>query len=63
MVGPFIAYYQRIEARERPGVSLHTLYGFGGQSARDMGAALLASTDETLRLYFDRVRALQGEQK
>ncbi|MBX3382956.1 MAG: hypothetical protein KF864_05550 [Phycisphaeraceae bacterium] len=60
VVGPMIAYYQRAEGLARPtGASLSTIYGLGSQSARDMAAALQASTDETLTLYFSRIRALQ----
>lgn len=59
--GPFLGYYARAENLARPvGVSVHTLYAFGGQSARDMAAALRAADDDYLSLYFQRVRALQG---
>lgn len=62
--GPFIQYYGRVENTERArGASVHTLYGFGGQSARDMGEALWAASDGCLTLYFSMVRALQGPSK
>lgn len=62
--GPFIWYYQRAENLERPrGASFHTLYGFGGQSARDMAASVQAADDSYLTLFFGQVRALQGETK
>lgn len=61
LVGPFLAYYMRVENLDRDlGVSFHTLYANGGQSARDMAAALLSASDEQLSLYFSRVRALQA---
>jgi hypothetical protein len=57
-------YLQRVENTEKShGASVHTLYGFGGQSARDMGEALLATSDAGLSLYFSMVRSLQGPQK
>lgn len=62
--GPFVQFYSRIESPEvRRGASLHTLYGYGGQSARDMGEALLATSDQGLSLYFSLVRAGQGTEK
>lgn len=62
--GPMGQYFGRVENPLRTrGVSVSTLYGLGGQSARDMGAALLAASDESLSLYFGGVRALQGPVK
>lgn len=62
IVGPFIAYWMRVENLSRSaGASAHTLYSAGGQSARDMAAALLAAPDEELRVHFSLVRALQPE--
>ncbi|MFM9958877.1 MAG: hypothetical protein ACKVZJ_12465 [Phycisphaerales bacterium] len=59
--GPMTQYYGRIEdPRVLKGASIHTLYGFGGQSARDMGEALRAASDESLTLYFSMVRDLQA---
>ncbi len=63
-VGPFIQYYTRVERPDKPvGVSVHTLYAYGGQSARDMGAALQSASDQQLSLYFSLVRSLQGARK
>lgn len=60
--GPFLAYYVRAENTERPaGFAVHTLYGRGGQSARDMAGALLAWPDESLSMFFRLVRELQTE--
>ncbi len=59
--GPFIGYWMRVENTDRiSGVSVQSLYGNGGQSARDMAAALIASSDATLSLYFTGVRSLSG---
>jgi hypothetical protein len=64
VVGPFIAYYQRAEGLARPvGASFSTIYGLGSQSARAMALALQTSSDETLTLYFSRIRALQDDPK
>lgn len=58
--GPFIAYLMRVENRDRPtGAALTTLYAFGGQSARDMAAALLAASDESLAMLLGEARSLQ----
>lgn len=62
--GPMSVFYGRIEdPRVKVGASVHVLYALGGQSARDMGAALRAASDESLTLYFSMVRALQGPDK
>lgn len=62
--GPLGQYYGRVENPLRTkGVSISTLYGLGGQSARDMGTALLASSDACLSLYFASIRSLQGPVK
>jgi lysophospholipase L1-like esterase len=62
--GPFTQYLGRVENTQRErGVSVHTLYALGGQSARDMGEALLATSDAGLSLYFSMVRQLQGPNK
>lgn len=59
--GPFVGYWMRVENTDRSsGISVQSLYGKGGQSARDMAAALIASSDATLSLYFTGVRALSG---
>ncbi len=61
ILGPFLAYYTRVENLDRPsGISCHTLYGVGGQSARDMAEALQACPDQYLGLFFSKVRELQG---
>lgn len=62
--GPFVQYYSRAENSSRArGISIHTLYGLGGQSARDMGEALAAASDPQLSLYFSLVRSLQTGDK
>ncbi|MFZ4574757.1 MAG: SGNH/GDSL hydrolase family protein [Phycisphaerales bacterium] len=59
--GPFLAYWMRLENTSRQtGLSLNTLYGFGGRSSRDMAATMLATSDQALSLYFQRVRALSS---
>lgn len=48
---------------ERPakttGVSVHTIYSLGGQSAWDMAKGLIDTPDLTLQTYFSEVRRLQ----
>lgn len=62
IIGPFLTYHARVEdLRAARGASFHTLYAVGSQSARDMAAALRASSDETLGLYFSKVREVQDE--
>lgn len=62
--GPFIAYTVRAEHLARShGASFSTLYGYGGQSARDMASALMTASDEYLKEYFERIRNLQGQDK
>ncbi|MFZ4573510.1 MAG: SGNH/GDSL hydrolase family protein [Phycisphaerales bacterium] len=57
--GPFAAFGMRAEqVTATRGASLHTLFGVGGKSARDMAAALIASDDATLTVYFEQVRRL-----
>ena len=64
IVGPFLAYMMRVENLDRPsGVAVHTLYAFGGNSARDMVVALRAASIEQLTLYFSKVRELQAGDK
>lgn len=61
IVGPFIGYYMRLEDRSKShGASVTSLYAKGGQSARDMAEALLATHDSYLRLFFERIIAGQG---
>ncbi len=60
VVGPFVGYYVRVENLERErGVSAHTLYALGGDSARDIAARLQGVGDAQLALYFSLVRAAQ----
>lgn len=60
VVGPFVGYYVRVENAERErGVSAHTLYALGGDSARDIAARMQGVSDAQLALYFERVRAAQ----
>lgn len=62
ITGPFLAYYARCEDRSAArGCSIHTLYAVGSQSARDMAGALIASSDDSLSLFFTKVRELQDE--
>lgn len=64
VVGPFIGYYVRCESQTRQtGAAMNTLYARGSQSLRDVAAALQASSDQTLSLFFSSVRATQGETK
>ena len=59
ITGPFVAYGMRIEHSDsRKGASLNTLYAKGSQSSRDMAAALIASEDASLTLFFSQVRML-----
>jgi lysophospholipase L1-like esterase len=59
VIGPFASFGMRLEAAEvARGASIHTLYGKGGQSLRDMAEALQQSTDQTLTTYFSMVRRL-----
>lgn len=60
VVGPFVGYYVRVENLERDrGVSAHTLYALGGDSARDFAARIQGVSNDQLSLYFSRVRAAQ----
>lgn len=60
IVGPWVGYYTRAEIVSRAsGISCHTLYGSGGQSAWDMAWALQNTPDETLRTFFAETRRLQ----
>ncbi|MBS0195734.1 MAG: hypothetical protein JSR77_03155 [Planctomycetes bacterium] len=62
IVGPAMGLYARVEDTSAShGASFSTLYGMGSQSLRDMAAALQASSDDTLTLYFTSIRALQDE--
>ncbi|MFZ4573512.1 MAG: hypothetical protein ACOYN0_03890 [Phycisphaerales bacterium] len=61
VIGPFVGYFARAE---RPGVergvSVHTLYGKGGQSARDMALALQSASDQTLVMVLTEATSLQS---
>lgn len=60
VVGPFVGYFARVERVDRTrGVSVHTLYGKGGQSARDMALALQSASDQTLITVLTEATALQ----
>lgn len=61
LVGPFLAYYMRVENLDRAnGASFSTMYAVGGRSARSMASALLSASVEQLTLYFTQVRSLQS---
>lgn len=60
VVGPFVGYFARAERVDRArGTSVHTLYGKGGQSARDMALALQTASDQTLVTVLTEATALQ----
>lgn len=60
VVGPFIGYYIRAENTARSsGAAMSTLYARGSQSFRDIALAFSRSSDETLSLFFESVRATQ----
>ncbi|MFM9956479.1 MAG: SGNH/GDSL hydrolase family protein [Phycisphaerales bacterium] len=59
--GPFFLMYLQAENPNRQrGFAVHTFYGLGGASARDMAGTIAESTDAQLSLYFQRVRAPLG---
>lgn len=58
--GPFSSVYARVEnPAKTTGVSCHTLYYMGGQSAWNMAADIIGIPDQTLTTYFAEVRRLQ----
>lgn len=60
--GPMLIYLMQAENPGRTtGAAVHTLYGSGGKTARDMGLALMGASRDQLRLYFTMVRAPLGE--
>ncbi len=64
LAGPFISYYLRVENLDRPaGASFTTMYGHGAQSACSFAISLLDADDEFLRLFFGKLRELQGPRK
>ena len=64
VVGPFIAYFMRLENVERQrGGAVSALYAVGSKSSYDMAAAVTTSSDATLTNYFESLRMLQGPTK
>lgn len=64
VVGPFIAYFMRLEnTLTQRGAAVSSLFAVGSKSAYDMAAAVTTSTDATLTHYFESVRRLQGPTK
>jgi len=64
VVGPFIAYFMRLEnVQSLRGGAVSALYAVGSKTSYDMATALTASTDATLTNYFENVRMLQGPTK
>lgn len=60
VTGPWVSYYTRIEAYTvNSGLSCHTIYSSGGQSAWNMAYALQNTPDKTLSIFFAEVRRLQ----
>ena len=63
MQGPVAILYSSVENTSRDqGVAFSTLYGNGGQSARDMAQSLIDASDTQLTLYFSSIRARQAGQ-
>lgn len=62
-VGPVFLMYIRVENTGSNGASSHTLYAYGGKSARFMANVLNQSSNEMLVTYFTQIRRLQGENK
>lgn len=59
--GGFVGFYLRGESLvRRVGASFHTLYAFGGRSARDMALHLREMPDQTLALFFRAATHGQG---
>ncbi|MCX5691709.1 MAG: hypothetical protein NTV94_18280 [Planctomycetota bacterium] len=64
VVGPFIAYFMRLEnVQTQHGGAVSALYAVGSKSSYDMAAAVMASSDATLTNYFESIRRLQGPTK
>lgn len=60
--GPFLAFYQRVERRDKgDGVAFNTLYARGGQSARDMAEQLINTPNAQLKAYFAVLRDRQAD--
>jgi lysophospholipase L1-like esterase len=64
ITAPFIAFHSRIEDLNKTnGVSVHTLYGAGGQSLYDMAYSMITTNTTTkLIAYFTQIRRLQISQ-
>jgi hypothetical protein len=63
VTGPFGAYWSRAENLDATaGISVHRLYGVGGNSLYDMAAQLKAWSDVELRCFFEETRRLQLSQ-
>jgi lysophospholipase L1-like esterase len=61
VVGPFLAYYQRVEQVSRTsGAAFSTLYAWGGQSARDMALGVLSADPLYVALFVSQIRNVQG---
>lgn len=59
--GPLFLTYMHAENPDRAtGAAVHTLYGLGGSSTRDMAAAIVGAPIEQLLLYFQRIRESLG---
>jgi hypothetical protein len=64
ITGPFIGYFMRTENRTTThGAAFSSLYAVGSKSSCDMALAMRRSSNETLSLYFDGLRRLQGPTK
>jgi len=61
VIGPFIAYFMRVEnSQTSRGAAVSALYAVGSKSSYDMAAAVTNTSDATLTHYFEHVRRLQG---
>jgi hypothetical protein len=64
LTAPVLFLWTRCEeVNAATGVSVHTLYYWGGKSARQMAASMQGASDEMLTAYFSEVRRLQGPEK
>jgi len=60
ITGPWVGYFLRVERdAQASGVSVHTLYGVGGQSAWDAAYSLQSASDKALTMFFSEARRLQ----
>lgn len=60
MQGPLLFLWNRCEQVDQHGASVHTLFAWGGKSARWMAESIGAASDEFLTAYFSQVRRLQS---